>query len=85
MVGATPKRRKILSNQVRRRGLNARKQISIGSVAVEFLPTQGQSDYLGRVLGSSGYHNKEWYHLIIRAWATFHMSLLPIANEDAFI
>ena len=68
-----PKKTKILSNQVRRGGLNARKQVTIGDALVEVLPVQGQTDYLGRVLGFSGYHDKELDHRINRAWAKFHM------------
>jgi hypothetical protein len=68
-----PTKTKVLSNQVRRRGPNARKQIYVGDTAIEVLPAGGQTDYLGRVLTLSDFHEKELDHRINKAWAKFHL------------
>ena len=73
-----PKKTKILSNMNCRKGYNAKKTFKIGEATVEVLPVDGETEYLGRLLCFSAFHDRELDHRINKAWKKFHLFKLEL-------
>ena len=73
---------KVLSNVTKRRGYNRKASIDIMGSAVEVLPINKYTEYLGRVLTFSDFHDSEIDSRIAKAWRKFYYFRSELCCKD---
>ena len=74
---------KILGNVQHRYGYNAKQSIDIGSSSpVQVLKWGEHTEYLGRLIGFSNYHDAEIQHRISKGLCTFHKYRKELSCAD---